>query len=224
MAGRRDNLAQDIFGDRKILFELERRERIEVALAGDFIGQSIGDGRGHAEEIVQRVGVLGFGEAPDDERARILVAEVLQLRQPLREHAAIVVGWLRRAFRRHVVRHHPGVGLLPLFGERGVFGSLEGGREVHAGSCRALTAVAGKAVSFDERRDAVTKVLRGVGFEGVVIPRLRGERAGQGQHQPEAPCRRLQKTTDRGGNGHERRHVHAKFITPPGCAQVTDSL
>ena len=114
MAGRRHNLAQDIFGDSEILFELERRERIEVSLARDFIGQSIGDGRLHAEEIVQRVGVLGFGQAPDDERSRILVAEVLQPGQPLCEHPAIVVGRQARPFGRHVVRPYPGVGLLPL--------------------------------------------------------------------------------------------------------------
>ena len=49
MAGRRHNLAQDIFGDGEILFELKRRERIEISLARDFIGQTIGDGRRHAE-------------------------------------------------------------------------------------------------------------------------------------------------------------------------------
>ena len=42
---------------------------IEVSPALDFIGQSIGEGRRHTEEIVQRVGVLGFGQVPDEERS-----------------------------------------------------------------------------------------------------------------------------------------------------------
>jgi len=111
-----------------------------------------------------------------------------------------------------------GGGLLPLFGKCGVFGSLEGWREIHSGPCGALTPVAGKAIGLDEGRDAVTKVLLGIGFEDVVIPSQQAARTGQGQDQPEAPCRCFQKTTDRGGNGHERGHVLAKFITRLGCA------
>ena len=186
---------------------MKRRERIEVPLARDFIGQSVGDGRGHAEEIMQSVGVLGFGQAPDDERSRILVAEVLQPGQPLCKHPAIVVGRLLRLFRRHVMRPDPGIGLLPVFCERGVFGRLERWREIHSGPCGSLTPVAGKAIRFDEGRDAVTKVLTGVGFEGVVVFSPQAARAGQGQNQghdqPEARRRRLQETTERGGNGHQ---------------------
>ena len=105
------------------------------------------------------------------------------------------------------MRPDPGIGLLPVFCERGVFGSLEGWREIHSGPCRALTAVAGKAIGFDEGRDAVTKVLTGVGFESVVVFSTQAARAGQGQNQgydqPEARRRRLQETTERGGNGHQ---------------------
>ena len=46
---RRHNPAQDFIGDLQILLELEGRKRIQIPLSADFIRQSVGNGRLHAD-------------------------------------------------------------------------------------------------------------------------------------------------------------------------------
>ena len=185
-ARQRRHLAQHLVGDGKVLLELEGRERVEVPLAADFIRQSIGDRRVDPEEIPQRVAVFGLGQPPDDEGSGILVAEVLQLRQPLAEHAAVGLVRLGGAFGRHVMDLHAGVRSLPLFGEGRVPGGLECGCEIDSTPGWPPALVAGDAIGIDKRHNAVAEVLVRVSLQGFVIRGHCAARRCDAQDQGEA--------------------------------------
>ena len=145
------------------MLELERRERIEIPLAADFIRQSVGYRRLDAEEIAEGVAVFGLGQPPDDETPGILLAEVLQLCNPIGEHLPIRIAWLGRALRRHVMRLHLSDPSLPLIVKGGVTWVLERRRKIDPRLRGPPVLVARDAIGLDERRYAIAEERFGIG-------------------------------------------------------------
>ena len=167
---RGDDFLGHLVGNIEEQFGLKRRNRVEKAFSFDLIGKDVGDGAVHPVQVVQSIGILGFGEPTDDEGSGITGRQVFDLTDPLNELTALLVaGFLGGILRGHVVNLYVGRGLFEMKGGGLTVRVLESGLQIDARFGPASMAFG--AVVFDEWLDLVLQNLLGIGPTGVFVRR-----------------------------------------------------